>query len=345
MAAAAGTTESGSAAIHKPTPEPSLAMKFILNFRELGILAFVVLLFALVSWKEPRFYSSENLHSIMLYFPIILIVAVGQMMVIITRNIDLSVGCTLGLAAMIGCGLFVTHPDTPVWLAALAAVASGAVLGLINGLLVVLVRVPAIIATLGTLTAYRGLIYIYSDRRQIDPDKLSSLVPLKGDGWFGIPWLTYIACGVAIIAAIWLRKSVTGRTVYAIGSNPKAAELRGLPVKRVLALVFTLTGALAGMAAILYGARFMTINPSSVGVELELVVISAVVIGGAAVNGGSGSVLGTFLGCVLLAIIYVALPMLQISAFWQTALYGGAIILAASLDSLLRRKLRQGALA
>ncbi|MBC7784680.1 MAG: ATP-binding cassette domain-containing protein [Burkholderiales bacterium] len=346
MAAAAGTAQS-TIINHTPAAavKQSPVIRLLRNFREIGILLFVILLFAIAAYKQPRFLSAENLRSMALYFPIILIVGIGQLMVIVSRNIDLSVGCILGLAAMVSCGLFVTHPDTPVLLATAIAIGAGALLGAVNGALVVWVRVPAIIATLGTLTAFRGLIYIYSDRRQIDPDKLSSLIPLKGDGPLGIPWLTYIALAVAAIAAVWLRKSVTGRTIYAIGSNPRAAELRGLPVKRVLMLVFAITGALCGLAGVLWGARFGTINPSSVGAELELVVISAVVIGGAAVNGGSGSVIGTLLGCVLLAIISVALPMLDISAFWQSAIYGGAIVLAASLDSVLRRSARAGGAA
>ncbi len=343
MAAAAGTTGNQTITDSIEIKKRSTLLSLFDNFREVGILTFVLLAFVLTAIKEPRFIESDTLRAIAMYFPFILIIAIGQLMVMISRNIDLSVGCILGLAGMVGCGLFVTHPGTSVLVATLVAIGAGILLGSINGLLIVFARVPAIIATLGTLTAYRGLIYIYSDRKQIDPDKLTSLSFLKDDGPLGLPWMTYISLAVAVIAAMWLKHTITGRSIYAVGSNPRAAQLRGLPVKRIIILVYAITGALAGLASMIYGARFGTINPSSVGVELELVVISAVVIGGAAVNGGSGSVLGTLLGCVLLAIIYRALPMLQVSEFWQTALYGGAIILAASLDSYLRKKLRIGA--
>jgi rhamnose transport system permease protein len=250
----------------------------------------------------------------------------------------------LGLSAMVAGGIFVSHPGFPVPLAAVVAMATGTLLGAFNGLLVAYLRVPAIIATLGTFTAYRGLIYIWSGGRQVDPDKLpQALINLSSQGPLGVPWILVIAATVALLVAMFLRYTVTGREIFAIGSNPAAAVLRGIPVKRVLLLVFALTGGLCGLAGILWGSRFPTINPASVGLSLELIVISAVVIGGAAVNGGKGSVPGTVLGCLLLGIVNVGLTMLKVSEFWQIALYGAAIIVAASLDSALRTKRTGGA--
>jgi rhamnose transport system permease protein len=239
---------------------------------------------------------------------------------------------------MVAGGVFVTNHDFPVWLAALVAVGVGTSVGLLNGALVAMLRVPAIIATLGTMTALRGLIYIWSGGRQVDPDKLPTpLIELSQQGPLNIPWIIWFAATVAVIGGLFLRYTAMGRQIYAIGSNPPAAVLRGIPVRRVLLLVFGITGALAGLAGILFGSRFGTINPNSVGVQMELVVISGVVIGGAAVAGGSGTVLGTVLGCLLLGVVNVALIMLKVSEFWQIAFYGGAIIAAATLDALLRR--------
>jgi ABC-type sugar transport system ATPase subunit/ribose/xylose/arabinose/galactoside ABC-type transport system permease subunit len=307
--------------------------------RFFGILAFVLLVFIIASIKEPRFRSIENLRAISMYIPLIVIVAMGQLMVIVSRNIDLSVGSILGLSAIVAGGIFVGHPDFPVSLAALIAVGVGSLLGAVNGLLVAYLRVPAIIATLGTFTAYRGLIYTWSGGRQIDPDKLpQSLIELSLRGPANVPWILFITAIVAILTALFLRFTGTGREMYAIGSNPNAAVLRGIPVKRVLVLIFAITGALCGLAGILWGSRFPTINPASVGVQMELIVISAVVIGGAAVNGGAGTVLGTVLGCLLLGMVNVGLSMLKISEFWQTTLYGAAIIIAAALDATLRRR-------
>ena len=358
MAAATGTASAGST--HCPaTPSASFvgskthaagetsalrAGSPFLRFRELGILAFVVLAFVVASIIEPRFRSMENLRSIAMYIPLIVIVAMGQLMVIVSRNIDLSVGSMLGLSAIVAGGIFVSHPECPVLLGALIAIGVGTLLGSVNGVLIAYLGVPAIIATLGTLTAYRGLIYTWSNGRQIDPDKLpQSLIDLSNHGPLGIPWILIITAMVAVLVAAFLRYTVTGREIFAIGSNPTAAILRGIPVKRVLLLVFALTGGLCGLAGILWGSRFPTINPASVGLSLELIVISAVVIGGAAVNGGAGSVFGTVLGCLLLGIVNVGLTMLQVSEFWQITLYGAAIIVAASLDSALRAKRVGGA--
>jgi rhamnose transport system permease protein len=215
----------------------------------------------------------------------------------------------------------------------------GAALGLLNGALVALLRVPAIIATLGTYTAYRGLIFIYSGGRQVDNNHLpSSLIRLSQTSpLLGVPWIVWFAALVAIVTALWLRYTTTGRNVFAIGSNPAAAVLRGLPVRRVLLLIFTITGALSGIAGLMFASRFGYVNPASTGAQMELIVISAVVIGGVNVFGGSGSVLGVMLGCLLLGLVNVALPMLGVSAFWQLALYGLAILLAATVDTILQR--------
>jgi ABC-type sugar transport system ATPase subunit/ribose/xylose/arabinose/galactoside ABC-type transport system permease subunit len=352
MAAATGTgansraegreqrAEAGTGSDSALCPHPSAlpGSSLLTVFREIGILVYVIIAFVIASLLEPRFRTLENLRTIILYIPLILIIAIGQLMVIVTRNIDLSVGSALGLAAIVAGGIFVTNHDFPVWTATGVAIGVGTLVGVLNGTLVALLRVPAIIATLGTMTALRGLIYIWSGGRQVDPDKLPiSLIELSQHGPLSAPWIIWFAAIVAIIGALFLRFTATGRQIYAIGSNPPAAVLRGIPVRRVLLLVFAITGALSGFAGILFGSRFGTINPNSVGVQMELVVISGVVIGGAAVAGGSGTVLGTVLGCLLLGVVNVALVMLKVSEFWQMAFYGGAIILAATVDALLRR--------
>lgn len=316
-----------------------VAASFLWRFREVGIAAFVLLVATICALIQPRFVSVENLRSIMLHIPLIVVVAMGQMMVIISRNIDLSVGSMLGFAAIVVGNLYIQHPAMPVWVAALAAAAIGGGLGLVNGLLVAVLRVPAIIATLGTLTAYRGMIFIYSGGRQVDNNYLPvSLIRLSQTSPVGIPWIVLFAAGVAIATALWLRYTRTGRQIYAIGSNPAAALLRGIPVRRVLILIFTITGALSGLAGLMYASRFGYVNPANTGVQMELVVISAVVLGGVNVFGGSGTVVGVMLGCLFLGMVNVALPTLGISAFWQLALYGAAILLAATADRLIQRR-------
>jgi ABC-type sugar transport system ATPase subunit/ribose/xylose/arabinose/galactoside ABC-type transport system permease subunit len=317
------------------------ATSLLTDFREWGVFAFVVLVFGLLTAKDARFASPDTLRSILFAMPLIVIVACGQLLAILSRNIDLSVGSMLGLSAIIAGGMFVSHPGFPVSGAIAFSVAIGALLGFVNGGLVAWLRVPAIIATLGTLTAYRGLVYIWSGGKQVAKDSLPpALSTLAQQGPIGIPWFAWIAAAVAIAMALFLKFTATGRNIYAIGSNPRAAQLRGIPVRGTILTVFTLSGACAGLAGILYGARFGTINPADAGAKppMELIVISAVVLGGAAVNGGAGSVFGTVLGCLLLAMVDAATSILSISLFWQRVFYGGAILLAITADSLMRRK-------
>ncbi len=310
-----------------------------MRFRELGIAAVVLLAFIACSIIEPRFLSPENLRSVLLYVPLIIVVAMGQMMVIISRNIDLSVGSILGFSAIVVGNAYISHPGMHLWAAMLLAIGVGGLMGLMNGVFVALLRVPAIIATLGTLTAYRGLIFIYSGGKQVDNNDLPvSLIRLSQGSPVGIPWIVLFAIVLAIATAVWLRYTRTGREIFAIGSNPSAALLRGIPVRRVLLLIFTLTGALSGLAGLMFASRFGYVNPVSTGAAMELVVISAVVIGGTNVFGGAGTVPGVLLGCLLLGLVNVALPMLGASAFWQLALYGLAILIAASVDTLIQRR-------
>jgi ABC-type sugar transport system ATPase subunit/ribose/xylose/arabinose/galactoside ABC-type transport system permease subunit len=312
-----------------------------LAFRELGIALFLVLA-VLVAWiREPRFLSADNLRDILLYIPLILVVAMGQMMVVITRNIDLSVGSVLGLAAIIVGGEFVKRPDFSLPAAAVLAILIGALAGAVNGVLVSLLRVPAIIATLGTMTAYRGLVFIYSGGRQVDNNYLpESLIRLSQSAPpLHVPWIVIFVAAVACATWLLLRYTRSGREVYAIGSNPTAAALRGVNVSRNLLLVFTITGALSGIAGLMYASRFGYVNPVKTGQGFELIVISAVIIGGTNVFGGSGSVLGVVLGCLMIGVVAVALPVLHISQFWQLALYGLAILVAATADGFVMRRL------
>lgn len=312
----------------------------LLRFREMGIVVFTLTLMGVAASFEPRFVEFENLRNILRYIPLIVVVAMGQMMVILSRNIDLSVGSTLGFSAIVVGNIFVQAPEFPIWAAALVAILIGAGLGAFNGLLVAWLNIPAIIATLGTLSIYRGLIFLISGGRQVDPNHIpTELIRLSQTSPVGIPWLVIFAALVAGATFLFLRYVRTGREIYAIGSNPQAAALRGMGVSGNTFLVFTLCGALAGAAGLMFASRFGYVNPSDTGVGFELVVISAVIIGGTNVFGGSGTVLGTLTGCLLLGVIYVGLAVLGISAFWQLAIYGAAILLAVTFDTVVQRQL------
>jgi rhamnose transport system permease protein len=309
------------------------------QFREIGISATAVLAFVIIAIIEPRFLMYQNLRSVMLYIPLIVVVAMGQMMVIITRNIDLSVGSILGFSGIAVGLLFIKYSNFSILLSFVLGVVIGAALGAFNGLLITKLKLPAIIVTLGTLNLYRGLLFIISGGRQIDPNYIpEKLIRLSQTSLVVIPWIVIFAAVIAVLTALFIKFSHIGRELYAIGSNPSAALLRGINVQGVLLLIFTLSGACAGFAGIMYASRFGYVNPGMTGVGFEFTVIAATIIGGTSVAGGSGSVLGTVIGCVLLGIVNTALAVLGVSAFWQQAMYGIIIIAALLIDKTIQNR-------
>lgn len=306
--------------------------------REAGIAVMLVLFCLVVGAIEPRFLSFDTLRIVMLAVPLILIAGMGQMMVLLARHVDLSIGSVLGFSAIVAGMAFRDLPDMPWWIGFFIAMSVGAALGFVNGAVVTLFRLPSIIVTLGTLSLYRGVLFLISDARQVDPQyiprpliEMSQTSPI-----FGIPWIIFIALTIALISYLFLDHTRLGRQIYAIGSNPAAAPLRGISVVPVTLLVFTLSGALAGLAGVLYASRFGYVNPSITGVGFEFTVIAAVVVGGVSINGGVGTVLGTVLGVVFLGAVSVALPILGVSAFWRDAIFGAVIIIALLIDRSVR---------
>ena len=305
--------------------------------REAGILTMLVAFVVIVGAIEPRFLTLDSARIVLLAVPLILVGAMGQMTVVVARHVDLSMGSMMGFSAIVAGMMFRDHPEMPLVLGFLVAIGAGALLGLVNGLVVVVCNLPSIIVTLGTLSLYRGLLFIVSGARQIDPNQIpTELIGMAQTSPVGVPWIVLIAFFVAVLADLLLTHSRVGREIYALGSNPAAARLRGIAVGRVTLLVFTLSGAAAGLSGILYAARFGYVNPGITGVGFELTVIAAVVIGGTSIKGGVGSVLGTTLGVVLLGAVNVALPTLGVSGFWQNAIYGAIILVALVIDRTVR---------
>jgi rhamnose transport system permease protein len=309
------------------------------QFREIGISMTAVVVFIIVAVIEPRFLMYGNLRSVMLYIPLIVVVAMGEMMVIVTRNIDLSVGSILGFSGMTVGLLFIRIPGFPIVIAFLLGTFIGAGLGAVNGFLITRLKLPSIIVTLGTLSMYRGFLFIISGGRQIDPNYIpAKLIRLSQVSPIVIPWIVLFAVIIAVITAVFIKYSHIGREIYAIGSNPSAAMLRGIKVDGVLILIFSISGACAGFAGIMYASRFGYVNPGMTGVGFEFTVIAATIIGGTSVAGGSGSVLGTVIGCILLGIVNTALAVLGVSAFWQKSMYGIIIISALIIDKSIQNK-------
>lgn len=321
-------------------PERRWVQVFV-RFRELGILAIIVVLAALVGLRNPAFLTPSNFGDILLNISILVIVALGQTMVIITRGIDLSVSSTIGLTAMMVSYTIVAFPEMPPLLTIPLGMALGAALGSINGLIISDGGVPPIIATLGTLSIYRGLVFFYSEGTWINAFEMPPAFRQLAKGApLGIPNLILIAALVAIAVYFFLKYTRTGRDIYAVGSNPDAARFAGIRTGRIIFLVYVISGLLCGLAGVLWASRFEAAQTNTA-LGFELQTVAAPFIGGVSTMGGSGSVLGVVLGAFLLGIINNALTLVQISPFWQLAAQGVLILLAVIADSLISRRIQQ----
>ncbi|WP_312673750.1 ABC transporter permease [Microbacterium sp.] len=310
--------------------------------REFGILLALVLVVTAATLNNPKFlFSADGWRDLLLTPSILVLVAVGQAIVLITRNVDLSVGSVMGLTAYLTGRLFIDIPGIPIVLVVVAAVVLGALLGLINGALVAYAKVPAMVITLGTLYAYRGINVLWAGSDRVNASDMPRDFLALGTGQLlGIPILAIVAVLVLAVAAWHMKNTRGGREFYAIGSDPAAAELYGLQVTRRVLTAFVLSGALAGLAGVFYAARYGTIN-SQAGAGWELDAVGAAVIGGVAITGGIGSVWGAAIGAVLLLTINRALPILGIPDFWQRAVVGLLIIGAIVLDRVLAVRQRR----
>ena len=313
------------------------ALRSIFARREAGILVMIVLFCVAVGIARPRFLTLDEARIILLLVPLILIGAMGQMLVIVARHVDLSIGSTQAFAAIVTGMMFKFYPDVP-WLVGFpVAIGIGMVLGLINGALITTFRLPAIIVTLGTLNLYRGLTFIASNAKQIDRQYIPSALKAMSTG-AGVPVIIIMALVVAALTYWFANHTRVGRQVFALGSNPVAAPLRGIRVTAVTLMVFAISGGLAGLSGIMYASRWGFVNPSNTGSGFEFQVIAAVVIGGVSINGGVGSVLGVVLGVLLLGCVSAALPLLGIPGAAQSAIYGAVIIIALLIDRSVRQR-------
>ena len=322
--------------------EPRRVFAGLVKTRELGIILALVLLVGYTAISNPRFLSAQSIRDILLNTAILAVMAAGQAVVVITRNIDLSVGSVLGLSAFTVATVMSDNPGLPMVVAILVGLAVGGAAGLLNGVLVRYGRVPALVVTLGTLYMFRGITYSWAGGQQVNADELPRhFLTFANDSILGIPWLVLIALVVVGGVSLVMRNYRAGRELYAMGSSPQAAELAGIKVARNLLGAFLLSGALAGLAGVLFAARFGTVDAAA-GTGYELNVVAAVVVGGVAVFGGSGTVWGAGLGALLLTVIGSALAVLDINQFWQQAIVGALIVLAIGADRLVAVRIARG---
>jgi rhamnose transport system permease protein len=308
--------------------------------RELSLLAIMLVLGALVSIAAPQFLIPSNLSQVAIFASLIAVAAVGEAIVIITRNVDLSVEAMMGLVAYCVAATLETHTlDGPG--AVLMGIALGLVLGMVNGFVVTVLRVPAIVATLGTLSIFRGIDFLIAGPHQVSPDSLpSGLLDLVHESILGVPIFVVVAIVVVTIFTVVLRWTRFGRQVYAVGSNPEAAAIIGIPSRRVVFAAFSLCGLLSGVAGVMWVIEFGTVNGTSA-TGVVLAVIAAVVVGGVNIFGGSGTVAGAALGALFLGFVANALILVGLSQFWLQAIYGAVILVAVSADTVLLRQLQR----
>jgi rhamnose transport system permease protein len=309
--------------------------ELLLRFRELGIIVALVLVVAAATADNPRFLSVTNVQQVLSGAAIIALLAIGETIVIVTRNVDLSIGSVLGISAYATGVLYVHHPHVPLVIVFLLALGIGVACGVVNGLIVTVARVPSLVVTLGTLYIIRGIDGAWAGGNQVNASMLPNSFNKIGYGdVLGVPYLAIIAIVAVGIATYAMRSFRTARDFYAIGSDPDAARLAGIPVGARVFLAFVLSGAIAGLAGAVWLSYYGSVDAIA-GVGYEFQVIAAVVVGGVAIFGGSGTVLGAAIGAVLLNTIYSALVVVNVSSFWSQAFSGALLVGAIAFDRLI----------
>ena len=306
-------------------------MSSILKSREAILALAILVLLAVIASRFPAFISPGNLANVLTDTSPLIILALGQMAVILTKCIDLSVAANLALCGMISAML--NGLGVPLPLILLVVIALGAVLGAVNGLLVWKLNIPSIVVTLGTMTIYRGIIFLLTDGKWINAHQMSEgFKAFPRAVILGLPVMAWIALGVVAGFALLVSRTPLGRAFFAVGGNPHAAVYTGIDVGRTQCAAFVLSGALAGFTGYLWVARYAVAYVDIAG-GFELDVVAACVIGGIAIAGGAGSVAGCVMGALFLGIVKNALPVVGISPFWQMAISGSAILIAIAFNA------------
>ncbi len=327
--------------VHVTTVRPaSHWLSSLARQRELSLVAIMFALGGLVTLTAPQFLTGANLSQVSALAAVIAVAAVGEAIVVITRNIDLSVEATIGLVAYSVARVLELKALDPA--AAIAmGLGLGLVLGMVNGVVVTVFRVPAIVATLGTLSIFRGLDYLVAGSHQVPLAGLpAGFTDPARDSVLGIPIFVLVAVVVVAIGSVILRLTPFGRQVYAVGSNPEAADVLGIPSRRIVFIAFSACGLLAGVAGVMWVMQFGTINGTSA-TGVVLAVVAAVVVGGVNIFGGSGTLAGAALGALFLGFIANALILVGLSQFWLQAIYGLVILIAVSADAIIVRRLKR----
>ncbi|ALF55714.1 ribose ABC transporter permease [Nostoc piscinale CENA21] len=311
--------------------------KSINNFLQVaGILPILVIICILFSLLSPNFFTAGNAVNILRQASINIVLATGMTFVILTGGIDLSVGSILAVSAVVA--VLVSLIPVLGWLAVPAALLTGLCLGLVNGALITFLDVPPFIVTLGSLTALRGAAYLVANGTTVINRNIN--FAWVGNSYVGpLPWLVILALLTVAVSWFVLRQTVLGVQIYAVGGNERAARLTGIKVNRVLLFVYGVSGLLAGLAGVMSASRLYSAT-GMLGQGYELDAIAAVILGGTSFTGGIGTIGGTLLGALIIAVLNNGLTLLNMSYFWQLVVKGLVIIAAVMIDRLRRRSRR-----
>ncbi|MBC8060725.1 MAG: ABC transporter permease [Clostridiaceae bacterium] len=306
--------------------------------RELGMIGFIIVISIFVQMRNPNFLTLENINDLVKNTAILSILAVGMMLVMITKGIDLSIGATLALAGMSASLMVSNNPSMSPIIAIGIGIAVGTLCGAVVGGLVSKGGIYPIIATLGMMNVYRGLTFKASGGKWVSAQQMSaSFKGIATGSILGINNLIFIAIIIYIISYYFINHTRTGRKIYAVGSNPESAEVSGINNKRILFMVYTIMGALAGLAGVLWVSKFASAQGDTAS-GYELSVIAACVLGGVSSSGGSGTISGILIGSLLLGILNNALPLINVSTFWQNAIQGSIILIAIIVNTIVKRR-------
>lgn len=307
------------------------------KFRDLGLIFFIVLVSVIIQIRNHEFLTPGNINNILTNTAILSILSVGMMMVLLTGGIDLSVGATLAFSGMVTALTVREKIPLPVPLLIVESIAIGAVMGLIIGTLIARFSILPIIASLGMMNVIRGFTYLVSKGAWVSAYQMSPEFKALGTGRIlGVNNLIIFAVVIYIAFYYFINYTRTGRRIYAVGSNPEAADVIGLPRKKIVTMVYVFMGALSGLAGILWVSKFASAQgDTAVGYEMN--VIASCVLGGVSVSGGRGKVSGLILGVILFGILANALPLIKVSPFWQQAIQGFVILAAIITNVIIKR--------
>ncbi len=313
-------------------------MTKVLNYREFALALALILGMLAIGLYQPVFLAWENISDMLTETSVLFMMALAQMVVILTRGIDLSVAANLALSGMLAALVSQYYPGVPLILMIVAGILSGLVLGMINGAFIAFLNIPPIVMTLGTLAVFRGMIIIIAGGDQVNASEMGVVFQaFPKQVVLGLTTPVWIAIVVSILFYVFLNYSRAGRGLYAVGGNPVAARYCGIDQRRQELLAYSITGAVSGLCGYLWVARY-GVAYSEIANGYELTVIAACVIGGVSNGGGVGSVAGTLLGALFLGIVMTALPVLQISPFWQMAISGAVILAAVIINARAERR-------